>query len=139
MMGELADTVLSGGGEVIGIIPESLASKELAHPRLSKLEVVGSMHERKARMAELADGFIALPGGLGTLEELFEILTWNQLGLQSKPCALLNVSGYYDSLCHFLDHSVSEGFVTPAHRAMLLVSSDAEAVVEAMRCSKPPV
>ena len=120
LMGELADSALAAGGEVIGIIPESLRDKELAHQGLTTLRVVSSMHERKAAMAELADGFIALPGGLGTLEELCEMLTWAQLGFHKKPCGLLDVGGYYAALCAFLDHAVSQGFVMAAHRAMLL-------------------
>jgi len=120
LMGELADAALAAGGKVIGVIPESLRQKELAHKSLTDLRVVASMHERKALMAELADGFIALPGGLGTLEELCEVLTWAQLGFHKKPCGLLDVDGYYAPLCTFLDHAVAEGFIMAAHRAMLL-------------------
>ncbi len=124
LMGALADAALEGGGRVIGVIPQSLVDREIAHPGLSDLRVVDSMHERKAQMAELADAFVALPGGVGTLEELFEVYTWNQLGLHAKPLGLLNVRGYFDGLVRFLDHAVAERFVTRAHRAMLLVGED---------------
>ena len=130
LMGQLADSALAAGGEVIGIIPEVLRDKELAHQGLSTLKVVGSMHERKALMAELADGFIALPGGLGTLEELCEVLTWAQLGFHKKPCGLLDVDGYYAPLCAFLDHAVAEGFIVPAHRGMLLADSNPAALLD---------
>jgi hypothetical protein len=130
VMGVVANAVLEQGGEVIGVIPESLATKELAHPALSELIVVGSMHERKARMAELADGFVALPGGWGTLEELFEVLTWAQLGLHEKPCGLLNVAGYFDHLFRFLDTAVEQHFVRDAHRAMLLMEDDPAALLD---------
>ncbi len=121
IMGQLADAVLAKNGEVIGVIPEDLVTKEVAHYGLTELKIVGSMHERKSLMADLADGFIALPGGLGTLEELFEILTWAQLGLHRKPCGLLNIDGYYDGLVAFLDHAVDEQFVKPVDRSMLLI------------------
>src|SRR3546814_750650 len=111
LMGAVADGALARGGEVMGVLPRSLADRELAHPGLTQLHVVGSMHERKAMMAKLSDGFIALPGGLGTFEELFEIWTWAQLGYHRKPVALLNVDGYYDGLLSFLDHPVREAFV----------------------------
>ena len=124
LMGTIADAALDGGGHVIGVIPQSLVDREIAHPGIGDLRVVDSMHERKAMMAELADAFVALPGGVGTLEELFEVYTWNQLGLHAKPLGLLNVRGYYDGLARFLDHAVAERFVTEAHRAMLLVSDD---------------
>ncbi|HYH88924.1 MAG TPA: TIGR00730 family Rossman fold protein [Solirubrobacteraceae bacterium] len=122
LMGVLADAALEGGGRVTGVIPQSLVEREIAHPGLSDLRIVNSMHERKAVMAELADAFVALPGGVGTLEELFEVYTWNQLGLHAKPLGLFNVRGYFDGLARFLDHAVEERFVTRAHRAMLLVS-----------------
>lgn len=138
VMGVLANAVLEEGGNVTGIIPEDLLRREVAHNRLTDLRVVGSMHERKALMAELSDGFIALPGGLGTIEELFEILTWAQLGLHKKPCGLLNVRGYYNKLIAFLDYSVSEGFVQPKHRAMLLVENDPEALLELFERYKAP-
>lgn len=120
LMGVVADATLEAGGEVVGVIPGALAAREIAHRGLTKLHVVESMHERKALMASLCDGFIALPGGIGTLEELFEVWTWAQLGLHGKPVALLNVRGYYDPLLAFLDASVTEGFVRPEVRAMLL-------------------
>ena len=121
LMGVLADAALEGGGHVIGVIPQSLVDREIAHPGLGDLRVVDSMHERKALMAELSDAFVALPGGVGTLEELFEVYTWNQLGLHAKPLGLFNVRGYFDGLVRFLDHAVEERFVTRKHRAMLLV------------------
>jgi uncharacterized protein (TIGR00730 family) len=119
LMGVLADTALSEQGEVIGIIPRDLVDREIGHQGLTDLKVVGSMHERKALMAELADAFIALPGGAGTLEELIEIYTWSQLGLHAKPMGALNVNGYYDALAALLDHAVQEGFLRPEHRAAL--------------------
>ena len=119
LMGEIADAVLAAGGEVIGVIPQGQVDKEEAHQGLSELKIVPSMHERKAMMADLADAFIAMPGGLGTLEELLEVVTWNQLGLLHKPCALLNVNGYYDPLMSFLDSAVNAGFIQPEHRLML--------------------
>jgi uncharacterized protein (TIGR00730 family) len=124
LMGVVADAALAAGGEVVGIIPEALMRKELAHAGLTRLEVTASMHERKARMAELADAFVALPGGLGTFEELFEIWTWAQLGWHAKPCGVLNVAGYYDKLVGFVDHAAGEGFLRPQHRAMLVVEAD---------------
>lgn len=125
LMGVLADTVLSCGGEVLGVIPESLSVRELAHKGLTELYVVSSMHERKAQMAALSDAFVALPGGIGTFEELFEVWTWAQLGLHHKPCALLNVAGFYDQLSGFLDFVTGEGFLRQATRDVLLVESDA--------------
>ncbi|HEX6900801.1 MAG TPA: TIGR00730 family Rossman fold protein [Thermoanaerobaculia bacterium] len=124
LMGVAADAALAAGGRVVGVIPEALEAKELAHRGLTELRVVGSMHERKALMSELADGFIALPGGVGTLEEWFEVWTWSQLGIQRKPCGLLNVAGYYDHLLAFLDHVTAERFLAPDHRAMVLVDDD---------------
>ena len=121
LMGRIADSVIRNGGEVIGIIPESLLSKELAHDGLDELKVVGNMHERKALMMELSDGFIAMPGGLGTLEELFEVLAWGKLGFHHKPCAVLNSCGYYDSLVALLEQSVTEGFLKPAGRDLLMM------------------
>ncbi len=131
LMGTLADKVLALGGRVIGVIPESLVSKEVAHQHLSDLRVVNSMHERKAEMAQLASGFIAMPGGVGTIEETFEILTWAQLGIHSKPCGLLNVAGYYDQLIAFLEHCSKERFLKDVHRAMLLVESEPRALLTA--------
>lgn len=130
MMGKLADAVLEQGGRVTGVIPEPLVDREVAHPSLTELCVVGSMHERKALMAERSDGFIALPGGLGTLEELFEMLTWAQLGMHRKPLGMLNIRGYYDGLVAFLDHAVTEAFVTPRHRSMLLIDKNAESLLQ---------
>ena len=124
IMKVVADTVLELGGRVTGVIPEALVRKEIAHRGLTELHVTASMHERKMRMAELSDAFVALPGGIGTLEELFEAWTWGQLGLHGKPCGLLNVAGYYDGLISFLDHTVEERFVREATRAMLVVSED---------------
>ncbi|NKI18242.1 TIGR00730 family Rossman fold protein [Spongiibacter sp. KMU-166] len=132
IMGELADAVIAEGGEVIGVIPQDLADREVAHAGLSELRVVATMHQRKQVMAELADGFIALPGGLGTLEELFEILTWAQLGYHRKPCALLNVAGYYDHLSAFLQHGVAEQFVSPAHARLLQIASDVPQLLATM-------
>lgn len=124
LMTTIADTVLDLHGHVTGVIPNSLVSKEVAHFGLSDLRVVGSMHERKALMAELSDGFIAMPGGIGTMEEFFEVLSWAQLGLHDKPCGLLNVAGYYDPLIQFLDHAVEQDFVKPKHRALMIVESE---------------
>ena len=125
LMTAIADTVLELNGHVTGVIPNSLVSKEVAHLGLSDLRIVDSMHERKALMAELSDGFIAMPGGIGTMEEFFEVLSWAQLGLHEKPCALLNVAGYYDPLIQFLDHAVKQDFIKPKHRALLVVENDA--------------
>jgi uncharacterized protein (TIGR00730 family) len=138
LMGLLADTALDAGGEVIGVIPAALEAKEIAHPGLTDLHVVGSMHERKALMAELSDGFVALPGGSGTLEELFEVFTWSQLGLHRKACALLNVAGYYDGLQTFLDHAVNERFLRAEHRAMLLCEDTPAAVLDALERFEAP-
>jgi uncharacterized protein (TIGR00730 family) len=130
LMGTIADAVLAHGGRVIGVIPEALATREVAHPGLTELHVVASMHVRKAMMAERADGFIAMPGGVGTLEELLEILTWAQLGLHAKPVGLLNVGGFYDALLGFLDHTVSEGFVAAEDRERIVQASAAEPLLE---------
>ncbi len=130
LMRELADAALAAGGEVLGVIPESLRRKEIAHPGLTDLRVVGSMHERKAMMAGLSDAFIALPGGLGTLEELCEILTWAQLGFHKKPCCLLDVEGYYAQLNAFLDTAVDQGFVMAPHRGMLLSAEQPAALLD---------
>lgn len=139
LMGALADAVLEGGGEATGVIPGHLVDKELAHRRLTDLRVVHSMHERKALMADLADAFIALPGGFGTLEEFCEVLTWSQLGLHRKPCALLNVDGYYDGLLTLFDHAVREGFVSPDHRQFLLVDDDGERLLDRLSSCALPV
>ncbi len=122
MMGQLAQAALENGGEVIGVIPRDLHERKVAFNGLADLRVVNTMHERKAMMAELADGFMALPGGLGTLEEIFEILTWAQLGMHQKPCGLLNVGGYFAPLLDFLDHVAGQGFIDPPHRAMILAA-----------------
>ncbi len=138
LMGAVADAALAKGGHVIGVMPQALVDKEIAHRGLSDLRVVGSMHERKALMAELADGFIALPGGLGTFEELFEVWTWAQLGYHRKPCALLNAGGFYDKLTDFLDDVVERGFVKPSHRAMLIVENEPAGLIEAVHTYEPP-
>ena len=124
LMAEIADAVLELAGHVTGVIPNSLVSKEVAHRGLTDLRVVQSMHERKALMAELSDGFIAMPGGIGTMEEFFEVLSWAQLGLHDKPCGLLNVAGYYDPLIQFLDRAVADDFLKPKHRALLIVENE---------------
>jgi uncharacterized protein (TIGR00730 family) len=138
LMGVLADTVLAGGGDVIGVMPEALVAKEVAHMGLPDLRVVSSMHERKAMMADLADGFIALPGGLGTWEEFFEVLTWAQLGLHQKPCGLLNVQGYFNPLLASVGHSVAEGFVRPEYRSMIAVASSARVLLDEFAIYRPP-
>jgi len=130
LMNVIANTMLELHGHVTGVIPDTLVSKEVAHQGLSDLRVVGSMHERKALMAELSDGFIAMPGGIGTMEEFFEVLSWAQLGIHAKPCGLLNVSGYYDPLIQFLDHAVSEDFIKPKHRALMIVEREPEKLLE---------
>ncbi len=132
LMGRIADRVAGGGGEAIGIIPQSLLDKEVAHDGLSELKVVAGMHERKALMAELSDGFIAMPGGLGTLEELFEALAWAQLGFHQKPCAVFNACGYYDNLAGFLDHAVAEGFVKSKHRGLMIMEDNPARLLERM-------
>jgi uncharacterized protein (TIGR00730 family) len=139
LMGVLADAVLKDGGHVIGVIPQSLVDREVAHAGLPDLRIVASMHERKALMADLADGFIALPGGIGTLEEFCEILTWAQLGLHQKPCGLINVAGYFDHLMAFLDHSVGERFLRPEHRGMVLVEGDPEKLLDHLDAYRPPL
>jgi uncharacterized protein (TIGR00730 family) len=139
LMGAIADAVLDAGGEAIGVIPQALVDREIAHRGLTELRVVSSMHERKALMAELADGFVALPGGMGTLEELFEAFTWTQLGLQSKPLGLLDVRGYFAQLVAFLDHVVAERFMTREHRDMLVVEDRAEALLYALGRWQPPL
>jgi uncharacterized protein (TIGR00730 family) len=138
LMGVVADEALAAGAEVIGVIPQALVDREIAHTGLADLRIVGSMHERKAQMAELADAFVALPGGLGTLEELFEVATWSQLGLHVKPCGLLNVLGYYDGLAGMLDHAVAERFLRPENRAIITVEADPGAMVDALAAWTPP-
>jgi uncharacterized protein (TIGR00730 family) len=138
LMGVLADAALAAGGEVAGVIPQHLVDREIGHSGLTELRVVGSMHERKALMAELADGFVALPGGIGTLEELIEVYTWSQLGLHRKPLGLLNVSGYYDGLAGFLDHAVRCEFLRPQHRAVLAVEAEPDALLARLARAEPP-
>ncbi len=139
LMGAVADATLAGGGKVIGVIPRMLADREIAHTGVTELVVTGSMHERKATMAAAAEGFIALPGGFGTMDELFEILTWAQLGLHAKPCGLLDVDGYYQSLLVFLDHAADEGLLKREHRDMLLVDDDAGRLLDQMQHYVGPV
>ncbi len=131
-MGTVADSCMAAGGEVVGVIPKALLDKEHGHRGITRLEVVASMHERKARMAELADGFLALPGGIGTFEELFEVMTWSQLGIHSKPIALVNVSGFFDPLLALLDHAIAEGFVRAQHRLVLVASEGPQSALEQM-------
>ena len=137
LMGEVAGTVLKGGGVVRGIIPESFAHK-VSHQGLTELHVVGSMHERKQMMFDLSDAFVALPGGFGTLEEVSEILTWAQLGLHAKPCGLINVNRYFDLLLSFLDSAVTNGFIKPIHRDMLLVSDSTKGLLSEMASYESP-
>jgi uncharacterized protein (TIGR00730 family) len=138
LMGVLGEAVLAAGGRVIGVAPRSLLEKEVVHTGLSDLRVVSTMHERKALMAELSDAFVALPGGLGTLDELFDMLTWNQLGFQRKPCGVLDVGDYYAGLRAFLDHAVQERFLKPEHRAMLLVDPDPERLLDRLENERMP-
>ena len=138
VMGALADATLAAGGEAVGVIPRPLWEREVGHTGLTELHVVETMHHRKALMAELADGFIALPGGIGTLEELFEVWTWGQLGIHHKPCGLLDVAGYYQPLVTFLDHMVRQQFVRAEHRSFVLVDEDPEALVRRFGEYTPP-
>jgi len=138
LMGVLADTALAAGGEVIGVMPQALVDREIGHRGLTELRIVGSMHDRKALMADLSDAFVAVPGGIGTLEELIEVYTWSQLGIHEKPCGVLNVRGYYDALATFLDHAVEEGFLRPQHRAVLSVEADAAELLERFAAYEPP-
>jgi uncharacterized protein (TIGR00730 family) len=138
LMGAVADAALAAGGEVIGVIPEDLMAREVGHHGLSELQVVGSMHERKLRMAELSDGFVALPGGIGTIEELVEVWTWSQLGIHAKPCGLLEVAGYYRPLLAFFDRAVEEGFLRAQHRSALHSDDEPERLLEAMAAWQPP-
>jgi uncharacterized protein (TIGR00730 family) len=137
IMGELADAVHEHGGHVTGIIPQQLMQKEAAHTGIPDLIVVASMHQRKSQMADMSDGFIALPGGIGTLEGFFEILTWAQLGIHRKPSGLLNVAGYFDELIRFLDRAVAEGFLAQEHRAAIMVESDPRRLLERLRAYAP--
>ncbi len=138
LMGAVADAALSAGGEVVGVIPKALLQKEIGHEGLTDLRVVGSMHERKTAMAELSDGFVALPGGYGTLEEFMEVLSWAQLSYHEKPCALLDVEGFFGPLLDLFDRAVKEGFVHPDHRSLVLAGEDPEGLLDAMERYSPP-
>ena len=138
LMGVLADAALAAGGEVIGVIPSVLAEREIAHTGLSDLRIVDSMHTRKAMMAELADAFVALPGGVGTFEEFFEAVTWTQLGLHRKACGLLDVDGFYTPLIDFIDHAVAEGFIKPIHRTAVVIDPDPEALLSKLATTTVP-
>ena len=138
MMGALASAVLRGGGEVIGVIPQALVQRELAHDHLTELRVVSSMHERKALMAELSDAVIALPGGFGTFEELFETITWSQLGIHRKAMGVLNVGGFYDGLLSLVEHAIEEGFVPAQHRELILEAAEPEALLDLISGYEPP-
>ena len=138
LMGVVADACLAAGGEVIGVIPQALADREIAHARLTELHVVDSMHTRKAMMADLSDAFIAMPGGVGTFEEFFEAVTWTQLGLHKKPCGLLNAGAFYTPLAAFIDQAVSEGFIKPVHRAFIVVDDNPERLLDTLGMVKLP-
>ena len=138
LMGVVANAAMAAGGEVIGVIPQALADREIAHAGLTELHVVDSMHTRKAMMAELADAFIAMPGGVGTFEEFFEAVTWTQLGLHRKPCGLLNVNAFYSPLAAFIDQAVSEGFIKPVHRAAIVVDDDPARLLDTLATIKLP-
>ena len=138
LMGLIADTVMQLGGRAVGVIPKGLARKEVVHRHLTELHVTQSMHERKTLMAELSDGFIAMPGGIGTFEEIFEIWTWAQLGIHAKPCGLLNVAGYYDALTTFLDHAAAEQFLKPDQRSLLMVEQQPQALLDRFASYQPP-
>lgn len=138
LMGAVADGALAAGGAVIGVMPRGLFPKEVGHPGLTEMRLVESMHERKALMADLADGFIALPGGYGTLDEFCEILTWAQLGLHRKPCGLLNAAGYYDGFLQFLDHAAAEAFVKPQFRGLILDDTDPDRLLDRLAAYQPP-
>jgi len=137
LMGVIADEVLRLGGEATGVIPRALVEREVGHAGLTRLFVVKDMHERKAMMSDLSEGFIAMPGGMGTLEELFEMVTWAQLGIHAKPIGLLNVNGFYDGLRAFVRHQVEEGFVRPEHESLMLAESDPEALIRRLRAAAP--
>ena len=138
LMGALADAARAAGGEVVGVMPQQLVDREIGHTGIDELRIVGTMHERKALMVELADAFIALPGGIGTLEELFEVYTWAQLGIHAKPLALLDVAGYYEPLSAFLDHAVTQRFLRVETRAMLSIADSLDAVLETFERWRPP-
>lgn len=139
LMGTIADACLAAGGDVVGVMPQALVDKEIAHQGLTELRIVRSMHERKALMADLSDAFIALPGGIGTFEEFLEVATWTQLGLQHKACGLVNIAGYYDGLLSQADRAVQDGFLRVQHRRMLLAHSDPEAVLDLVSEYAPPM
>jgi uncharacterized protein (TIGR00730 family) len=138
LMGVIADAVMAQGGEVVGVIPHTLMAREIGHTGVTRLHVVDSMHERKALMADLSDAFVALPGGVGTFEELFEAITWTQLGLHRKPCGLLNVDGFYDGLLQFLDHAWAEGFIKPETRAIVSAGTDPAALLRTLLATPMP-
>lgn len=138
MMGAVADAVLAAGGDVIGVIPDFLATKELIHPGVADMRQVADMHTRKALIAELSDAFVALPGGLGTLDELFETLTWSQLGLHAKPVGLLNIGGYFDAVIQFVDRAVQDGFCLPDHRELFFAEDSAAALLDRLPHVRPP-
>ncbi len=138
LMGAVADAAVRRGGDVIGILPDALAELEIAHDNLGELRIVQSMHERKKQMADLSDAFIALPGGIGTLEETFEVWTWSQLSIHAKPVGLLNVGGYYDRLIEFLDHVVAEDFVKPVHRDILIADNDPATLIDRLAAADVP-
>ena len=139
LMGIMADTMLAGNGKVIGVMPKSLVEHEVAHQNLTEMHIVSGMQERKAMMADLSDAFIALPGAYGTLDELFEVLTWNQLGIINKPIGLLNINGFYDHLVSMLDHAVAEKFLRPEHRNMLLIGEDIDQLIQNLENYKPVI
>jgi uncharacterized protein (TIGR00730 family) len=139
LMGALADAAMAAGGEVTGVMPQSLVDREIAHTGLTKLHIVHSMHERKQMMASLSDASVALPGGFGTLEEFCEVLTWNQLGIHRKPCGLLNIRGYYDGLLALFDHGVSEGFIPPPHRNAIVADADPRQLLECLAEYEPVI
>jgi uncharacterized protein (TIGR00730 family) len=138
LMGVLANSALAAGGEVIGVIPQALADREIAHAGLTELHIVDSMHTRKAMMADLSDAFVAMPGGVGTFEEFFEAVTWTQLGLHRKPCGLLNVNAFYSPLAAFIDLAVTEGFIKPVHRAAIVVDDDPERLINTLATLRLP-
>jgi len=138
IMGAIADQILALGGQVIGVMPQSLIDKEVAHTGLSELIVVDSMHQRKSAMERLSEGFIALPGGLGTIEELLEMLTWAQLGFHQKPCAILNIEAYFDCLLEFIKHAAKEGFIKSSHAGMLITHTEPDALLSSMENYLPP-
>ena len=138
LMGAVADSVLAGGGRVVGVVPEAMATKEVVHEGLSEIHVVSSMHERKSMMARLADGFVALPGGFGSFEELLEMITWAQLGIHRKPVAILNVSGYYDSLIQLFERAIEEGFIKPRNRQLVVVEEEPDRLLQTLLTHKLP-